>query len=37
MMVKTYPVSESFAASAVVKASDYESMYEESVRDPDAF
>ena len=37
MQVKTYPVPESFAASAVVKAADYKAMYEESVRDPEAF
>ncbi len=37
MMVKTYPVPESFAAGAVVKEVEYKAMYEESVRDPDAF
>jgi acetyl-CoA synthetase len=37
MMVKTYPVPESFAAGAVVKAAEYKAMYEESVSDPDAF
>jgi acetyl-CoA synthetase len=37
MMVKTYPVPDSFAAGAVVKEADYRAMYEESVRDPDAF
>ena len=37
MMNKTYPVPESFAAGAAVKAADYEAMYEESVRDPEGF
>jgi acetyl-CoA synthetase len=37
MQVKTYPVPESFAAGAIVKEADYRRMYEESVRDPDAF
>jgi len=37
MMVKTHPVQESFAASAVVKEADYKAMYAESVSNPDAF
>ena len=37
MQVKTYPVPESFAARAVVKAAEYKAMYEESVRDPAGF
>jgi acetyl-CoA synthetase len=37
MMSKTYPVPQSFATGAAVKATDYEAMYEESVRDPEGF
>jgi acetyl-CoA synthetase len=32
-----YPVAESFAASAQIKAGDYERMYAESVEDPERF
>jgi acetyl-CoA synthetase len=34
---KTYPVSDEFARSALIKAADYDRMYRESVEDPDAF
>ncbi|MGV8931799.1 MAG: acetate--CoA ligase [Luteimonas sp.] len=32
-----YPVPDAFAASAAIKRADYERLYAESVRDPDAF
>jgi acetyl-CoA synthetase len=37
MTSKTYPIPESFAAGAAVKAADYAAMYAESVRDPAGF
>ena len=37
MIVHKHPVPESFGAMAVVKADDYRSLYDESVRDPEAF
>jgi len=35
--VHKHPVPKEFAARAVVKAADYRAMYDESVRDPEAF
>jgi acetyl-CoA synthetase len=37
MTVHKHPVPEAFAASAVVKAADYRTLYEESLRDPERF
>jgi acetyl-CoA synthetase len=37
MNVHEHPVPEAFAASALVKAADYRTLYEESVRDPERF
>ena len=37
MSAYVHPVPEEFAAQAVVKASDYQAAYEESVRDPAGF
>ena len=37
LIVHKHPVPESFAARAVVKAADYESLYAESIRDPEGF
>ncbi len=37
MIVHKHPVPAAFAASALVKAADYQAMYRESVSSPDAF
>ena len=37
LIVHKHPVPEAFAANAVVKAADYRSQYEESIRDPEGF
>ena len=37
MIVHKHPVPEAFAAQALVKAADYQKMYQESVRDPAGF
>ena len=37
MAIHKHPVPEAFARDARVKAADYEAMYGESLRDPDAF
>ncbi len=37
MIVHKHPVPEAFAANAVVKAADYQALYQESVKDPEGF
>ena len=37
MIVHKHPVPEAFAAQALVKAADYQAMYQESLRDPSGF
>jgi len=37
MIVHKHPVPEAFAADALVKAADYQAMYDESVREPERF
>ena len=36
-LLSTYPVPDSFAANARVDRAEYERLYAESLRDPDAF